>query len=188
MRRHATVFGAIALAGAGLDLLTKALAFSAVPLGHREVTVVAGWFGIETAYNPGVVWSFGQNARILWLVVSMLAIPLIGWIFVRSRKTWTTTICLGMIEAGTIGNGWDRIFHPGVRDFIKFYYVRTNGLPAVWPLFNLADSCIVVGVILLSIELTFFEEKKTKAKNPNSQIPTNSQNPTPNGPAEPPKL
>jgi signal peptidase II len=176
MRRHAALFGAIALAGAGLDLLTKALAFS-LSL-HRELIVIPRWFGLETAYNPGVVWSIGQNARVLWLVVSILAMPLIGWIFVRSRRTWTTTICLGMIEAGTIGNCWDRIFHPGVRDFIKFYYVRANDLPAVWPLFNLADSCIVVGVILLSIEMTFFEEKKAETPTPNSQGTPNPQIPS----------
>ena len=186
MRRHAALFGALALAGAGLDLLTKTLAF-ALPL-HRELNVIPGWFGLETAHNPGVVWSIGQGAHTLWLVVSILAVPLIGWIFVKSRKTWTTTICLGMIEAGTLGNGWDRIFHPGVRDFIKCYYVRANDLPAVWPLFNLADSFIVVGVILLSIELYFFEEKKTKADPiPKSQIPMNPQNPTPNSPTEPPR-
>jgi lipoprotein signal peptidase len=77
-----------------------------------------------------------------------------------------------MIEAGTVGNCWDRIFHPGVRDFIKCYYVRANGLPAVWPLFNLADSCIVVGVLLLSIELYCFEEKKPKSPTPPSPLPS----------------
>jgi signal peptidase II len=171
MKRHTLLFGAIALAGAGLDLLTKSLAFRYVPVRHHEITVIPGWFGIETAHNPGVVWSIGQGARTLWLVVSILAIPLILWIFAKSRRTWTATICLGMIEAGTIGNCWDRIFHPGVRDFIKFYYVRSNGLPAVWPLFNLADSCIVVGVILLSIELYFFEEKKPKPPTPPAPTP-----------------
>ncbi|HXX93052.1 MAG TPA: signal peptidase II [Planctomycetota bacterium] len=185
MKRHGLVFGAVALAGAALDLVTKTLAFRYVQATHRELTVVRGWFGIETAYNPGVVWSIGQGARTLWLVVSLLAIPLIVGIFVRSRKTWTATICLAMIEAGTIGNCWDRIFHPGVRDFIKFYFVRANGIPAVWPLFNLADSCIVVGVILLSIELYFFEEKKAKTPTPEPQPPTPVPSPAPRGPGDP---
>ena len=161
-------FGAIAAAGAALDLLTKTLALRAVPR-HGEVRVIDGLFSIGHEYNPGVIWSFGPGAKTLWLVVSILAMPLIAWIFARSRKTWTTSICLGMIEAGTIGNCWDRIFFEGVRDFIKVYYVRSNGLSAVWPLFNLADSCIVVGVILLSIEMYFFEEKKTKTQNQKSQ-------------------
>jgi len=172
MRRHAAVFALVALAGASLDLLTKKLALDAVPK-HGEIRVIDGLFSIGHEYNPGVIWSFGPGAKTLWLVVSIVAIPLIIGVFVKSRRTWPTTICLGMILAGTIGNCWDRIFHPGVRDFIKFYYVRANGLPAVWPLFNLADSCIVVGVILLSIELTFFDEKKPASK---TQLPTpNSQ-------------
>ena len=157
MRRHAPVFALVALIGAGLDLLTKRLALDAVP-NPGEIRVINGFFSIGHEHNPGVIWSFAPGAKTFWLVVSILAVPLIVWIFTRSRRTWTTTICLGMILAGTIGNCWDRIFHPGVRDFIKFYVVRSNGLPAVWPLFNLADSCIVVGVILLSIELTFFED------------------------------
>jgi len=180
MKRHAAVFGALAISLAGLDLLTKTLALSKVP-HHGEHKVIPGWFSIGHEYNPGVIWSFMQNAPWLWLIVSILAIPLIAVIFVRSRKTWATTICLGMIESGTIGNCWDRIFHPGVRDFIKFYYVDRDGVPHVWPLFNLADSCIVVGVILLSVEMFFFEEKK-EPKNLKTQLPMNPQNPTPNGP------
>ncbi|HLF93469.1 MAG TPA: signal peptidase II [Planctomycetota bacterium] len=178
MKRHAAVFGALALALAGLDLLTKTLALARVP-HHGEHKVIPGWFSIGHEYNPGVIWSFMQNAPWLWLVVSILAIPLIAVIFVRSRKTWATTICLGMIESGTIGNCWDRIFHPGVRDFIKFYYVQANGHEKVWPLFNLADSCIVVGVILLSVEMFFFEEKKA-ANTPKSQLPNPNEPPNPN--------
>jgi signal peptidase II len=177
-KRHAVLFGAIALAGAGLDLLTKTLALSQVR-HHGELPVIRGFFSIGHEYNPGVIWSFGPGAKTLWLVISIVAMPLIAAIFLRSRKTWTTTICLGMIEAGTIGNCWDRIFHPGVRDFIKFFYVQANGLEKVWPLFNLADSCIVVGAILLSVEMFFFEPKKPKTELPAPQTSL---------PADPPPL
>lgn len=166
MKRHAILFGAMALSLAGLDLLTKGLSFHYVRLHREEVKVIPGLFSIETAYNPGVIWSFMQEAPTLWLVVSILAVPLIPWIFIRSRKTWTATLCLGMIEAGTIGNAYDRVFHHAVRDFIKFYYVQANGIPKIWPLFNLADSSIVVGVVLLSVELFFFDEKKAPAETP----------------------
>ena len=164
-RRSGALFAGIALAGAGLDLLTKWLVFSTLR-HHEEVLVIRGFFSVGCEYNPGVIWSFGQGARTLWLIVSVLAVPLIAVIFARSRKTWTAAACLGMIEAGTIGNCWDRIFHPGVRDFIKFYYVQSNGLAKVWPLFNIADSCIVVGVILLSVEMFFFEEKASRKSSP----------------------
>src|ERR1043166_23275 len=164
MKPHAPLFASIAVVLAGLDLLTKSLAFQKLP-PRGEAIVIRGFFSIGCERNPGVIWSFMQNAPKLWLVISILAIPLIAWIFVRSRKTWTATICLGMIEAGTSGNCYDRIFHGAVRDFIKFYYVRA-GEEHVWPLFNLADSCIVVGVILLSVELFFFDEKAPAAPHP----------------------
>src|SRR5438105_13952566 len=147
MKRHVLLFGALALSLSGLDLWTKTIVFRRLPL-HGETPVIPNFFSVGCELNPGVIWSFGQGAKWLWLVVSVLAVPLIAWIFLRSRKTWTATICLGMIEAGTIGNCADRLLYGAVRDFIKFYNLPKIG---TWPLFNLADSCIVVGVILLSI-------------------------------------
>lgn len=176
MKRHVTLFAAVALVLAGLDLLTKGIVFHRLP-EHGETPVIREFFSIGCEFNPGVIWSFGQKAKWLWLVVSVLAIPLIAWIFVRSRKTWTATICLGMIEAGTIGNCVDRVFYGAVRDFIKFYNLPRIG---TWPLFNIADSCIVVGVILLSIEMYFFDEKKAaKPIPPPAPAPPNPKPPAP---------
>jgi signal peptidase II len=90
-------------------------------------------------------------------------------------------ISLGMILAGTIGNMVDRVSFGAVRDFIKVYYRSSEGAEKVWPLFNLADSFICVGVFLLSIEMLFFEEKKTP-----SAAPAIASGPaTPPAPAEP---
>ncbi len=162
LRHHAVLFFVLALAGASLDLLTKHWAFAYNPDG-RDVVVIDGLFNLGKTLNTGIVFGKFSGAKTLWLVISVAAVPAITAIFfmVRNRK-WIVTISLGMVLAGTIGNMYDRIFWDGVRDFIKFYVRLSDGGEKVWPLFNLADSFICVGVFLLSIEMIFFDEKKKK--------------------------
>lgn len=166
MPRHAALFFAVALSGAALDLWTKHAVFAHFDARPwpGEVVVVDGWLSYGRTYNPGVVFGLAQNLKFpLWKIVAFAAIPAICAIFFATRnKKWILTISLGMILAGTLGNAWDRLHHPGVRDFLKFYVVTDSG-PKVWPLFNLADSYICVGVFLLTIEMMFFEEKKKPA-------------------------
>lgn len=163
-RAHVAVFAALALVGAVLDLLTKHWAFQYIRPFDPEVPVIEGCFSFGRTLNEGVIFGKFQGARSLWLVVSIAAVPVLAAVFLTSlrKPRWILTITLGLILAGTIGNLYDRLVWGAVRDFIKFYYVRANGVPAVWPLFNLADSCICVGVFLLTVEMLFFEEKKRK--------------------------
>lgn len=162
--KHAVVFFAIALGGAGLDLLSKHLAFHHVP-EYGEVSVIDGFFAIGHTTNRGVVFGKFGDKPMLWTVVSVLAVPAIVAIFFSGRrpKPWVQAISLGMILAGTIGNMVDRLALGAVRDFIKFHNLPWIG---TWPLFNLADSFICIGVFLLSIEMVFFEEKKAKEPPP----------------------
>jgi|SRR5579863_9686006 len=162
MLRHSLLFFAVALAGAGLDLLTKYEAFAHI-LRYQEVPIVDGFFSFGRTTNPGVVFGIGQKAQNVWLVISILAVPVILAIFYTVKKPkWILTIALGMILAGTLGNMYDRAFTDlhQVRDFIKFYYRPAAGGEKVWPLFNLADAFICVGVFLLTLEMMFFDERK----------------------------
>ncbi len=166
--RHTGAFLLVALAGAALDLLTKHLAFVHVPLGG-EVTVIDGLFSFGRTLNKGVIFGIGTRAPAVWLVISVLAVPAILAIFFSVRRPrWPMTIALGLILAGTIGNMYDRVFtdEHAVRDFIKFYTRTAEGPDRVWPLFNLADSSICVGVFLLSVEMVFFDESKKKRRAP----------------------
>ena len=166
MRQPAVFFG-LALAGAALDLLTKHLAFLHVPgdpcvlVPIVEIVVIEDFFEFGKIKNKGVIFGMGQKVPLIWKIISALAVPVIMAIFFSIRKPkWILTISLGLVLAGTLGNMYDRFAFDGVRDFIKF------NLPwyGDWPLFNLADSFICVGVFLLSIEMIFFDEGKKKAK------------------------
>lgn len=167
MIRHVALFFAVALAGAGLDLWTKHLAFEHIRK-YEEVRIIDGFFSYGRTTNPGVVFGMGGDAKKIWQVIAVAAVPVILGIFFTVKKPkWILTISLGMILAGTLGNMYDRVFAEingekihEVRDFIKFYYRPSAGGEKVWPLFNLADAFICVGVFLLTVEMMFFDEKK----------------------------
>lgn len=190
MLKHSALFFAVALAGAGLDLLTKHLAFEHIQR-YQEVTIVDGFLAYGRTTNDGVVFGMGQGAKNLWLGVSVLAVPVILGIFYTVKKPkWILTIALGMILAGTIGNMYDRVFTEAhaVRDFIKFYYRPPSGPEKVWPLFNLADAFICVGVFLLTLEMMFFDERNRKPDGPANSTPPIPSDPVPGpGPAVPGK-
>ena len=173
MPRHAALFLAVALSGAFFDLWTKHLVFAHIPeFGWpREVVVIDGFLNYGRTMNPGVVFGLAQKFPAFWKVVAVLAVPAILLIFFNVKKPkWILTISLGMILAGTIGNMYDRLKFDAVRDFLKFYVVTDSGAK-IWPLFNLADSYICVGVFLLTVDMMFFEEKKKPASAPAAPTP-----------------
>ena len=170
MPRHAALFFAVALSGAALDLWTKHAVFAHFEARPwpREVEVIPGLLSYGKTYNPGVVFGLAQKYPAFWKGVAVLAVPAILAIFFSvKRLRWILTLSLGMILAGTIGNMYDRLAHGAVRDFLKFYLV-SDGQQKVWPLFNLADSYICVGVFLLTVEMMFFEEKRKPSSAPAS--------------------
>ncbi len=153
--RHRIAFLALALVGAALDLVSKNAVFAKLSLG-QEYEVIAGFFYYGCTTNSGIVFGWFQGGGPIFLVISILAVPIIVWIYWRVKSPiWVMTASLGLILAGTLGNLYDRVSFGHVRDFLKFQFGSY-----VWPLFNIADSCICVGVVLLSIEMLFFEEKK----------------------------
>lgn len=98
--------------------------------------------------NQGALFGLGgeyaQLANAIFAGVSILAAAAI--IFWSARRTtardWSLCAALGLILAGTLGNLYDRIVFDGVRDFLNFYLIK-------WPVFNVADCCLVVGAFLL---------------------------------------
>jgi signal peptidase II len=167
--RHTLLFLAVAALGAGTDLLTKHLAFKHISSYNEEVPIIDGFFSYGRTTNPGVVFGMGAQAKTIWKIISVAAVPVILVIFYTVRKPkWILSISLGMILGGTIGNMYDRVFTDvhEVRDFIKFIYWLPWTGRKVWPLFNLADAFICVGVFLLTVEMMFFDEKKKKPDEP----------------------
>lgn len=157
---HLLVFFALAVVGENLDLYTKHVAFERIPDHPPYPVVVRGVLSFQKTLNPGIIFGIGQNHPVPFLLISIAAVPLIVAIFLTVKQPrWITTISLGLILAGTLGNMFDRVALGSVRDFIKFDFMN-------FPLFNLADSFICVGVCLLVVEILFFEPKKKAASEP----------------------
>lgn len=158
--------------GLAADLFTKVWAFNALspaivklPDGKVFVTYtdtyhfIPGWLEFTCTANQGAVFGLGQGQRVLFIVVSILAIGFLSALFARSDKHRGYQFILGMLLAGVLGNMYDRITLGYVRDMI-------HGLPQ-WPslfpwIFNVADSLLVVGVSLMIIRGFFVPSSEPK--------------------------
>jgi signal peptidase II len=110
------------------------------------------WNGpVPPRVNRGALFSLGgehgATANQFFAAVSVLAaigITIWGTRKTTGRDRWLC-ISLGLILAGTVGNLFDRVIFGGVRDFLYFYYIE-------WPVFNVADCCLVIGAAMLLIQ------------------------------------
>ena len=122
-----------------LDRVTKSLVNASLAYGERA-TVIPKVVDIVNFRNSGAAFGFAPAGATFFLIASVLvATGLIVYIARNPGTPWTDGV-LGLILGGTLGNGFDRIVHGSVTDFIDFHF---------WPVFNLADSAISVGVVLL---------------------------------------
>lgn len=113
---------------------------------------------IRPAFNTGVAWS--MFAETPWLVtgLTLVLIPLICWWYLRAvagSSRWED-LAFGAIIGGALGNAWDRLwswFDPAIRGVRDFIHVDLNviGIPYIWPTFNIADSAICVGAVVLVV-------------------------------------
>ncbi len=107
--------------------------------------------------NTGALFGLGQRRNIIFTIISILAaVGIIYWSF-RPGAVWDGCLAasLGLILAGTLGNLYDRFLFDGVRDFLHWYYWIN------WPVFNIADCCLVCGAGLLMIQALFFNSEET---------------------------
>lgn len=150
---------AIVVVGAAADLVSKAhmqelLGMDpAFPNGsERRIEVIDGFLAWAGSWNPGVTFGMASGLGQPILVFTMLAsAAILGWLLVTRSQSRVLHLSLGLILAGAIGNLYDRIRWSMVRDFIDVYLrgVKSDGGDWHWHTFNVADSMIVVGVILI---------------------------------------
>ena len=155
MNRRWIAFFGIALAGAGLDLATKSLAFSRLSPGET-VTVVPHLLWLQLATNRGIAWGLFPSRA--WAFVSVAAIPLIAVVFLRQKSQRKLDLAAGaLILAGTMGNAWDRMVRQSVRDFLV--------IPLI-PNFNLADAMLTCSIAVLSIHWILHDRRSVRPAGP----------------------
>lgn len=134
-----------------LDQITKAWIVQRFRVGER-VEVVPGWFDFTLVYNPGAAFSFLATAdgwqRWFFITIGVAASGFILWLLVKHGSQRLFGFALAMILGGAIGNVVDRLFRGEVVDFLLVHWQDRWYFPA----FNIADSAITVGAVLLIVD------------------------------------
>ncbi|HLJ25756.1 MAG TPA: signal peptidase II [Candidatus Angelobacter sp.] len=144
---------------AGVDRITKYLITQHIPLDD-DVEVIPGFFRLTHLRNPGSAFSLFAESASRWrtpalVAFSIAALVTISVLLWKNRETNLHTIALSLVFGGTLGNLWDRLASGAVTDFLDFYLGSHHWYP-----FNIADSAIVVGALLLLSEVFFAQLKE----------------------------
>lgn len=142
-------FAIPAVLGTGCDVGTKVWAEESLgDLPNQTMQVFDPWLDFTLHYNPGTAFSFIRDLGASRAIFGAIALILpIGLFFVAMRRHRWEAISLGLVAAGAIGNGWERLFQGQVVDFIRVNYPWGGS----WPVFNVADAWVAIGVAMLLI-------------------------------------
>lgn len=142
-----------------LDRWTKRLVAAHIAM-YSHIQIIPGFFRITHTENTGAAFSLFADSPSHWKTALLIGfsvtamIVVIGLLWKQKRGMTLTGIALSLILGGAVGNLWDRVARGRVVDFLLFYIKQYQ-----WPVFNLADSAIVVGALLLVIEILFSRPK-----------------------------
>jgi len=156
----------IALVVVLLDRWTKHLVAQRISL-YSHIQVIPGFFQLTHTENTGAAFSLFADSNAHWktamlIVFSMIALIVVSVLLWKNHHAHVATgIGLSLIMGGALGNLWDRLARGRVVDFLLFYVKRYQ-----WPVFNLADSAIVVGAGLLVLEILFHKSSAHQDSQP----------------------
>ncbi|HYY69762.1 MAG TPA: signal peptidase II [Terriglobales bacterium] len=147
-----------------LDRTSKWLVGQKINL-HESLTVIPGFFRVTHVENRGAAFGLFSDSPSEWKVAVLILFSLIALVVVsallwkNSHAMSVTGLGLALILGGALGNLWDRLLDGHVVDFLDFSVAGHH-----WPAFNVADSAIVLGALLLMSEILF--SKPAEEKNP----------------------
>jgi len=145
---------AVALAALAADQLTKAVVSNNLALD--EAIHVLGPFSIHHVQNSGIAFGLFSSATAVVIVLTSVAVAWMLVFFARSGSRHPILpAALGLVIGGSVSNLMDRVRLGHVTDFLDFRY---------WPAFNLADTFIVVGVVILFVILLFTDREPRRRR------------------------
>jgi len=160
-------FSAILAGGLLADQLSKAWVVQNMVVGVDEIPVIPGFLSVVHAQNFGAAFSSFEGMWGLFMVFTAVAVVVVLDLLRRLRPDAIfMASVLGMILSGALGNGLDRIRMGYVTDFIRVYtdlegpkaWFIDNFGTNTWPIFNIADSVLLIGVTLFLVHYLFMEE------------------------------
>jgi signal peptidase II len=143
----------IALAVLLLDRITKWAIAQTIPL-EDAVNIIPGFFRLTHLENTGAAFSLFADSSspfrtTLLITFSVAALAVVSVLLWKDRSVFHSgTLALSLILGGAVGNLWDRVSDGKVTDFLDFYIGAHH-----WPPFNVADSAIVIGALLLFLRM-----------------------------------
>ncbi len=138
-----------------LDQFSK-IAMKAINSIYSEgFTIIKDFFYITYAENTGAAFSILKGQRWFFITMALIVIVVIIYYLIKHKPKSLEKVSLQLILAGAIGNLIDRVTYGYVIDFLDFYIFGYD-----FPVFNIADSCITIGAILLIISELFIGDKK----------------------------
>jgi signal peptidase II len=146
-------FGAAAIVA--VDQITKIIVRDKIPL-YSSVQVIGGFFNLTHLQNRGAAFNFLSKAETPWIgwgftALAFVAIALITYVYASLKEDdHHLKIGLILILGGAAGNLTDRLTIGSVTDFIDMYVSAHH-----WPAYNVADSCISIGAVLVGIDWFF---------------------------------
>lgn len=139
-----------------LDRVTKLWAVSSLK-DSNEMVIIKGFFSLTYVENKGAAWNIFTGKTIFLIVFTFVILCGVVFYLLKYRsKNKFMTMALSIIIAGALGNLVDRTIYKHVVDFILFHYKDVY----YFPVFNIADVCVVVGTFLLLICMLRDDKKK----------------------------
>lgn len=152
-----TLWILIAVLVIAVDAITKFIVGKYL-LFEQPVKVLP-FFNLYFTYNRGAAFSFLDSASgwqqwLFGVVAIGISIIVVRWLLKLKKSQIWLSVSLALILGGALGNLYDRIVYHYVIDFLDFYYQAWH-----WPAFNIADSAICVGAIMLVIDVLWKKDK-----------------------------
>ncbi len=129
-----------------IDFLSKLIVKTNLNL-FQSIEVIPDFFNITFVYNEGAAFSILEGKKILFVFLGLLLVIGLNFFIRKEKLTKYKTLYYSLLIGGVLGNMFDRIFYPGVVDFLAFKLFSYEA-----PIFNIADSFIVIATFLIIIE------------------------------------
>jgi signal peptidase II len=158
----------------GIDQLTKYLASTMITLNAPNITVIPRLFELSFYKNTGMSFGLLEGQQLIFMISTVIALGIFGYLFLGSnyKNKKVYSIAIALFIAGTLGNAIDRSLFGYVIDFMHFPFLdgflNAVGLSNFYN--NLADMYLSAAIVLFTLDLFIFDEKRKKEMKKHEEI------------------